>query len=329
MNKKKWGALVILAFVLCMGMSMTTFAAKNTNGWVTKGTGTYYYKDGEMQKGWKRIDGKKYYFLKSGMRAEGRYKIGKTFYYFNSSGVYVKKLKDAKWVSDSKGRRFYNTKGKYLKNIWRIIQGKRYRFDRKGYALTGMKKVGKYTYYFDSKGAMVTKKWIRKKGASYYFGSDGKMTKNSWVGKRYVGDDGKRIKDYVDETKDSSSKTGWVGYGRLWKYYRNGNMQTGWRSINKKKYFFQSSGFMKVGWYNDGREYYFLNTTYDRAHIGVMCTGFMRIDGKVYYFYTKKVKDSAGNVHPVGSMARNIKIKYSTNNKYYTFDSKGVCQEIK
>ena len=104
-------------------------------------------------------------------------------------------------------------------------------------------------------------------------------------------------------------------------------MVTGWRDINKNRYFFESTGYMKIGWYNDGQDYYFLNTTPGRETIGVMATNFMRIDGKVYYFFPKKVKESAGRVHPKGSMARALKIRY--NNKEYSFNEAGVCQELK
>ncbi len=316
----------MLVLILTLGMSMTAFAGKK-NGWVKANDATYYYVEGKMVKGWKTIEGKKYFFLKTGKMAIGRYIINKEVYYFNTKGVFVKKMQGAKWVENKKGRRFDNGNGRYIKGQWKYIQGRRYYFDAKGYVLAGMNTIENFTYYFNSKGKLITSKWVRYNGGIYYFGADGKMARNTWIEKRYVGDDGRVISDYVDETRDSKTQTGWVGYGRLWKYYAKGKMVTGWKVVNGKRYLFQSSGYIKIGWHNDGKDYYFLNTTPGRTTIGVMATNFMRIDGKVYYFFPKKVKDSTGAVHPIGSMARNLKIKY--NDKLYSFDAKGVCQELK
>ena len=322
MNKKKTGLLCILLLLLCLGISSTALAA-GENGWVKKGSNTYYYQNGVASTGWTKIEGKKYYFLKkTGQMVIGRYKIGKSMYYFDKTGAMVRKLSGAKWVVDENGRRFYNGNGKYSKKVWQTIQGKRYRFDKKGYVLTGWNKVGSAWYYFNAKGALVTKKWIKTDGALYYVGADGKRVSNTWVGKRYVGEDGKRIKGYVDETRNNPAKTGWVGYGRTWKYYVKGRMVTGWRTINGNRYFFQPTGFLKVGWYNDGRFYYFMNTNAD--HIGVMSTGWMKIDGNYYYFFTKKTQ-VGGTLYPKGGMARGIGLRSAGGGKTYYFDSKGVC----
>lgn len=327
MNKKKLGFFMVLMFMLAFCISTTAFAAGTPDGLVKQGNATYYYQNGKMQKGWQVIEGKTYFFRKNGQMAIGRYKIGKSMYYFNTRGVRVKKIQDAAWEQDEKGRRFCDGADKYLKNGWKTIQGKKFYFDKKGYVVTGMNTINKNTYYFNKKGVMQTAKWVRVNGGRYYFGEDGKMVRNAWVDDVYLGDDGRQIRDYVDETRNNPRKTGWVGYGRLWKYYVKGKLVTGWRDIKGKRYYFQSTGYMKIGWYNDGKDYYFLNTTAGRDTIGVMATQFMRIDGKVYYFFPKQVTDSTGKVHPKGSMARGLKIRY--NEKEYSFDNKGVCQELK
>jgi len=328
MDKRRFGCAFVLALLLTFGISSTAFAGKGPEGLVKEGTETYYYQDGVKQKGWQRIDGKKYFFRFNNARmVKGRFAVKGTVYYFNTRGVCVKKIPDASWETDEKGIRFCDGADKYLKNGWKTIQGKKYYFDKKGYVLTGIQSVKGYTYYFTSKGVMKTNKWVRANGGRYYFGTDGRMVRNAWVGDAYLGDDGRQIKDYVDETKDNPRKTGWVGYGRLWRYYVKGRLVTGWRNIEGKRYYFQSTGYMKIGWYNDGQNYYFLNTTPGRGTIGVMATNFMRIDGKVYYFFPKQVKDSTGKVHPKGSMARGLKIRY--NDKEYSFDAQGVCQELK
>lgn len=328
MNKKRFGFALVLSLLLAFCISAAAFAAKAPDGLVTEGGATYYYQNGVKKKGWQVIEGKKYFFRKNNAQmVKGRFMVNGMMYYFNTKGVCVKKLQDAAWETDEKGIRFSDGMNKYLKNGWKTIQGKTYYFNKKGYALVGMQVIGDNTYYFNSKGVRRTNKWIRVDGSKYYFGADGKMVRNAWVGDVYLGDDGKQIKDYVDETKDNPKKTGWVGYGRLWKYYTKGRLVTGWKDIQGKRYYFQSTGYMKIGWYNDGQNYYFLNTTPGRGTIGVMATNFMRIDGKVYYFFPKQVKDSDGKIHPKGSMARGLKIRY--NEKEYSFDNQGVCQELK
>ncbi len=326
MKKRRMRRLAAFVLALSLSLSPTAMAAKGPDGLVKEGTDYYYYQNGQKMKSWQIINGKKYYFRKDGRMAIGRMKIGKYVHYFNSKGIYRKTLHDAGWETDKKGRRYCDGGDKYLKNCWKYIQGRKYRFNKAGYALTGLQKVGKYTYYFRKKGSMVTEKWVRVNGNRYYFEANGRMAKSTWIDDVYVGEDGKPIQGYVDETRDNPKKTGWVGYGRLWKYYNNGRLVTGWKVIGGKTYYFQSSGYMKLGWYNDGKNYYFLNTTAGRATIGVMATNFMRIDGKVYYFFPKEVKDNKGNTYPKGSMARNVNIRY--NDKVYSFNNQGVCEEL-
>jgi uncharacterized repeat protein (TIGR02543 family) len=49
-------------------------------------------------------------------------------------------------------------------NEWKTFEGSRYRFDKKGVMLTGLQKVGKHYYYFDSAGRLVTKGKVRLSG---------------------------------------------------------------------------------------------------------------------------------------------------------------------
>lgn len=322
MNKKKAGLMVVLVMIFCLAMSMSVFAAEN--GWVKKSGDTYYYQNGQMKKGWLRLNGKRYYFLKGSgkMITASRYKIGKKTYYFDKNGVMVKTIKNAHWVLNRKGRRYYDDDNTYLKNRWAVIQGKYYRFNKKGYAVKGWNKVRGNWYYFDKKGVMASKKLIKTGGSLYYVGEDGKRVSNTWVGRRYFGDDGKRIKQYVDQTRTSKSKTGWVGYGKLWKFYKNGKVVVGWRNIQGNRYYFQPDGYLRVGWFNYNGFYYFLNT--DKDHIGVMHTGWIRINGKEYFFFKSATK-VGGTTYPRGSMARGMGLRDARTGKVYNFDRNGVC----
>lgn len=316
MSKRKMGISILLVFLLCAVMSVTAFAARK-KGWVQEGEKWYYYNDkGQKQKGWLELGGKRYYLRKTtGERATGTFQLGGVFYSFNSKGVLVKVLKNAGWKQDSTGRWFDNGNGTYPKSCWKSIQGKRYRFDSRGYVVTGWKKIKKAWYYFNEKGVMVTEKWVKSKKSYYYLGADGKMKTNAWIGERYVNEKGFWIKGYRDDTRNSKKKTGWVGYGSSWRYFKKGKAVTGWQQIRDTKgkkhwYYFKKNTYMQTGFFFDGKDYYFLDTRPDK--IGIMATGWLKINGKAYYFFPSN-----------GKMARNS--TYTAGGKEYRFDKNGVC----
>ncbi|MDO4523501.1 MAG: serine hydrolase [Eubacteriales bacterium] len=50
--------------------------------------------------------------------------------------------------------RYYNSKGKLLKNKWKTIRGQRYYFKKNGAAATGLTKIGSKYYYFSQTGIL-------------------------------------------------------------------------------------------------------------------------------------------------------------------------------
>ena len=60
------------------------------------------------------------------------------------------------WVSDSYGKRYYDSKGK-LTTGWKKISSKQYYFDESGYALTGYQEADGNEYYILSDGTLATK----------------------------------------------------------------------------------------------------------------------------------------------------------------------------
>ncbi len=74
---------------------------------------------------------------------------------------------------------FYNEKGNRVRNQWKTINGKKYYFGKKYYAVTGWQKIKGKKYYFNSNSTMAIG-WKKIKGAKYYFGSNGKM-RTGWV----------------------------------------------------------------------------------------------------------------------------------------------------
>ena len=101
-------------------------------------------------------------------------------------------------------------------------------------------------------------------------------------------------------------KTGWQTVnGNNYRLDENGVVQTGWQEIDGKKYYFNENGVMQTGWQTiNGNKYCFYGN-------GVMRTGWQTIDGKTYCFY--------GN----GEMKTGW--QYIDSKKYY-FNENGVMQ---
>ena len=304
---KKKGFTLIAVLLLSMMLSLTAFAQ---SGWKTEGNQKYYYnEDGTMQKGWLTVGENRYYFhRKTGVMFTGIRKIQGMTYVFGEDGVLQK---------------VYPKAGP--KRQWLTVNGRTYYFDKKGYALTGWKKVSGTTYYFSKKGVLQTSKWVKYKSKQMYLDTDGKIAKNTWIGDKYVGEDGNYIADYRDDRRTNKNKTGWVGYGDQWKYYKKNKMVTGWKTINKKRYFFDSTGLMHTGWLQVKNQTYFMDTRTDTR--GEMMTGWCKISNKYYYFFRSKTKAN-GTTYPKGSAAKGISIRFTLTDgtkKIYTFDKDGAC----
>lgn len=153
------------------------------NGLATENGKTYYYKNGEKYKGWKKISGKYYYFSASSgaMLKSKLVKVNGEIYYVDKKGVRVTK----KLVTKSKKTYYFGSDGKAVKGMYKLN--------------------GKY-YYFDPENGYMCKnyKWVTDKGTIYYFGSDGVRVKSSFIAikenskKRtyYFGSNGKAYKGW-------------------------------------------------------------------------------------------------------------------------------------
>lgn len=315
-----------MVFVLCMMLSVTAFAA---GSWKQVGNNKYYYKeDGTMQKGFLNLDGKTYYFeTKSGAMVTGIRKIKGVTYLFGDDGVLQKTYEKAGFKKNKKGKIWYSYGDgtPKPKKQWMVINGKTYYFNKSGYVLTGWKKVKGYTYYFNKKGVLQNSKWMKYKNKSLYLKEDGRIAKDTWIGDKYVDEDGYYIEGFRDDRRTSSSKTGWVGYDKTWRYYKNNKMVTGWKKIKGKRYYFDSKGIMQTGWLKLDKRYYFLDTR--SSALGQMITGWVRISNKYYYFFKSKTKAN-GTTYPKGSMAQNLSIRFTLTDgsqKIYVFNENGVC----
>lgn len=160
------------------------------NGWNEKHT-SYYVHDKKVT-GILKIEGKLYYFDKSGSlyKKYGKKKIGEKTYYFNddyslkTGAVKIKKsyyyfmkktgeMYKGSGIQKIEGKYYlFNKKGQLQSGWYRDDKKKRYYFDKKTFAAkTGWKYVGKYKYYFNSKGQLqqdVRKKLTKKQKSSYF-----------------------------------------------------------------------------------------------------------------------------------------------------------------
>ena len=216
-----------------------------------------------------------------------------------------------------------------------VRYGSSIRYFYKGVMVKGWRKIGRYTYYFDSSGNMAA--GLRTiNNFIYYFGSGGRQT-YGWQtisGKKYY---------FFPETAGKHYKgTAARGFctikGKEYYFNKNGTLQTGWYSLNGFRYYSGADGVMRTGWQTiGGRKYYFFGSTmkqYKRHYKGTAATclnkvgnswyymdpstgacqsGWKDFEGLKYYFRPGSCKAATGTVKIGG--------------RSYTFSSNGVLKE--
>lgn len=156
--------------VLQTQAATTSSTAKKKNGWVTKGTATYYYQKGKAVTGWKTIDGGRYFFTKSGKKkgqmVTGLQTISSQKYYFEKSGDQKGQMITG-WKTIGSKKYFFTKSGKKKGQAYtglKTINGKKYYFtasgSKKGQMITGWKKINKAYYFFDEDGACDSSKSV-------------------------------------------------------------------------------------------------------------------------------------------------------------------------
>ena len=294
----------------------------NTTGAMFTGLFEYnnqkYYanNNGELQLGYQSVDGKTYFFSRDktmyGALKTGKFEVDGQYRIFNEylqTGLF--EYNGQKYYADGEGN---------LQLGFQNIEGKKYFFSRDntqyGVMRTGKFQIGDFYYCFDNTtGAMFTG-LFEYNNQKYYANNNGELQLG------YQSIDGKTYFFSKDKTMYGALKTGkFVVDGKYQifneylqtglfefegnKYYANskGVLQTGFHTINGKRYFFSGDkirfGVMRYGWiqYNgyryyldsdgtvvtgykkiDGREYMFDDQ-------GRMNTGFVTINGNTYYYY--------------------------------------------
>lgn len=185
------------------------------SGWFTENKKTYYRKsNGQLAKGWTKIDGKTYYFGKSkGQLYTGWATIGGNKYYLGTDGAMY-----TGWQTIGEDKYYFNSKGVMTKG-WATIDGNK--------------------YYFGKVSGKLATGWTTISGKKYYFGTNG-VKQTGWItvgsNKYYLGTDGVR-------------RTGWrtIDGNRYYFGKSSGKLYTGWATIGGKKYYLGTDGVMVTG----------------------------------------------------------------------------------
>lgn len=153
------------------------------------------------------------------------------------------------WVKDATGWWYCYEDGTYPASQAAEIGGATYRFDARGYMVTGWVLDGGQWFYHETSGAQVLG-WANVNGTWYYL-----------------------------EPPTGAMVTGWAYVDDAWYYLSaSGAMVTGWAYVDGAWYYLTPSGAMAIGWLNDGGSWYYLDVS------GAMVTGTRQVDGTTYNF---------------------------------------------
>lgn len=213
---------------------------------------------------------------------------------------------------EKEGKYWYYYKNGAKKMGWLNWKGNRYYLSKKtGRMYTGLHKIAKKIYYFDTNGAMVKDKWVQSKERWYYIGADGVGLVNKWKkinGFRYrLGSDGVMLTGLTKVGKKTfylnpeATVEGGVSYPA-------GCRRSGSFRISGSWYYFQADGVMLVSsWKKQGSKYYYYGEDGKRK------TGWLTLDGNRYYLKS------------TGAMA--VDETMVIGGKTWSFDKNGIATE--
>ena len=211
--------------------------------------------------------------------------------------------------------KYYDEGGTLTKKKFVSIDGHTYYVNSKGIRAAGWKTIKKKTYHFDEITGVMSAGWVSMDGHDYLFDAETGVLQTGFVtldGKTYyLGTEGYRHSGWVliDGKKYYLDPDGVLAHGLLKRgkatYYMDettGEMLRGWRVIGNKRYYFKkTNGKMVTGLRTIKSKQFFFSKD------GVLITGWVRMNGKMYYFTQK------------GGMQKNKKIGK------YKLGPDGVC----
>lgn len=224
--------------------------------------------------------------------------------------------------------------------------------------VTGMKKIGKYTYYFNSEGIlqkgfqtikkklyyfeshgrMVTGWFTATDGKRYYADKKGVVARNKWVGKYYLQADGsKAVNTWVygkwvgpdGKFTGVFNNVGWIKDGNKTYYYSTDHqLVKGWLILSGKKYYMNpTTGLMMTGWITVGGKKYYASTKTGAIQTSQWKSGkYLKSDGSMAVGLTQIGKYNY-YFTSTGTQKKSCWVKI--NKKYYYFNDKGVMLKKK
>ena len=225
--------------------------AMGVNEWVRADRKWYYANSkGLMTVGWVKYRNKWYYLKANGVMVTGIQKLSSTkTYLFDASGAMLSNA----WYRS--GGKWYYANSKGLMTVgWAKHNNKWYYMNKDGVMVTGIQKLSSTkTYLFDASGAMLSNAWYRSGGKWYYANSKGLMTvgwakhNNKWY---YMNKDGVMVtgvqklsstKIYAFDASGAMLRNAWARKDGKWYYVDDKGLAVrGWRTINGKRYYFDS-----------------------------------------------------------------------------------------
>ena len=177
--------------------------------------------------------------------------------------------RSGRWVSGAFGWWWRYEDGTYPTSTQLRIDGAIYRFDARGYMVTGWVSEGGHWFYYGPSGGQAAG-WVKVHGTWYYLDPISGEMASGWT----------KVRDtWYYLASSGAMRTGWMREGSTWYYLADsGAMATGWARVGSSWYFFAPSGAMSTGWVKDGGSWYYLSSS------GAMVTGARWIDGTRYVF---------------------------------------------
>ncbi|MGP1498579.1 MAG: S8 family serine peptidase [Schaalia odontolytica] len=187
----------------------------------------------------------------------------------SSDQVGPEDARSGRWVSGAFGWWWRYENGTYPTSTQLRIDGAIYRFDARGYMVTGWVSEGGRWYYYGPSGGQASG-WVSVRGSWYYLDPISGEMASGWT---------KVLDAWYYLGSSGAMRTGWLREGSTWYHLSDsGAMATGWVRLGSSWYHFAPSGAMNTGWLKDGDSWFYLSTS------GAMVTGERWIDGTRYVF---------------------------------------------